>query len=134
MQKYLDLFETKSKNIIIAKRENYDIQDLIKKSALMITDYSSVSIDFAYMKKPLIYYQFDYERARKSHIAEGYFSYEKDGFGPVCYDLENVYKELTEFFNNKFENKKEYLEKHSNFFRIYDDKNCERNFQAIKDI
>ena len=57
---------------------------MIKKSALLITDFSSVFFDFGYMKKPIIYYQFDNELFRSNHYKEGYFSYERDGFGPVA--------------------------------------------------
>lgn len=134
MQKYISLFKSKSSNVIIADRNKYDIQDLIRHSALMITDYSSVSMDFAYMKKPLIYYQFDHERVMKTHITESYFSYEKDGFGPVCYNIKTLYDELVNSYNRNFEVEEKYLEKHRKFFTIYDNKNCERNFQAIKNI
>ena len=36
----------------------------------MITDYSSVAIDFAYMKKPTLYYQFDEEKFRRGQYAQ----------------------------------------------------------------
>ena len=41
----------------------------------MITDYSSVFFDFSYMRKPVIFYQFDEKKFRKAQYAEGYFSY-----------------------------------------------------------
>lgn len=134
MQKFLKHFETKSKNIIIANSNEYDIQDLLKISSLMITDYSSVSIDFSYMKKPVIYYQFDQEKFRKGQYAEGYFNYEEDGFGPVCYELDNVYSELEKSFNNNFRMQNLYKKSHSDFFKLYDKNNCERNYEAIKNI
>jgi hypothetical protein len=48
--------------IIIADKEHFDVQNLLKESALLITDYSSVYWDFAYMKKPIIFYQFDKQK------------------------------------------------------------------------
>ena len=45
-------------------------------------DYSSIAFDFAYMKKPLIYYQFDQDKYYTNHFAKGYFDCERDGFGP----------------------------------------------------
>ena len=62
MQPYLDFFEIKDDNIKIASWKAYDIQDLIINSDLMITDYSSVLFDYAYLKKTILFYQFDYYR------------------------------------------------------------------------
>ena len=59
MQRFLDEFTTCSERIIIADWKKYDVQGLLKESALLITDLSSVFMDFAYMRKPMIYYQFD---------------------------------------------------------------------------
>ena len=75
-----------NKDIIIADKDTFDVQDLLIRSQILITDYSSVFFDFAYMKKPEIFFQFDNERYRNSHYKEGYFSYELDGFGKVTYN------------------------------------------------
>lgn len=51
----------------------------------MVTDYSSVAFDFAYMKKSLVYAQFDREAFFEGQTYdEGYFNYETDGFGPYA--------------------------------------------------
>lgn len=134
MQKFLEEFQITNKNIIIASWPDYDVQQLLKESAVLITDYSSVAMDFAYMKKPLIYYQFDYEKFRAGHYPEGYFSYEKDGFGKVCKEKDCVLTELKDIINNEFKNKQEYLVKHKEFFTTYDNHNCERNYQAILEL
>ncbi|WP_171838968.1 CDP-glycerol glycerophosphotransferase family protein, partial [Campylobacter coli] len=38
---------------------NESLQELFCNSSLMITDYSSVAFEMAYLNKPVIYYQFD---------------------------------------------------------------------------
>lgn len=38
------------------------VQDLLIEHDILITDYSSVSFDFSYMKKPVIFYHFDVDR------------------------------------------------------------------------
>ena len=60
MQKFINSFSVKSKNIKIASMKT-DIQKVLKESSILITDYSSVFMDFAYMKKPIFFYQFDYD-------------------------------------------------------------------------
>lgn len=83
VQKYIRSFQTASLNIILANFAGYDVQQLLKESMLLITDYSSVFFDFAYMEKPVLYYQFDEDEFREKHYEEGYFDYRRDGFGEV---------------------------------------------------
>ncbi len=134
MQPFLKYFSINDDNITVAKWPEYDVQQLLKESAYLITDYSSIAMDFAYMKKRLMYYQFDYEDFRKGQYPEGYFSYEKDGFGKVCYKLESALDELETAAREKFVNEEEYLKKHDEFFDLYDKSNCERNYRAIKGL
>lgn len=132
MQKYINKFTKNSKNIIFIDRNSYEIQKLLKESALLITDYSSVFMDFAYMKKPIIYYQFDKEEYRQKQYKEGYFSYERDGFGTVLEKEEEVIDKMIEYIENKFKVEEEYKNRMNNFFELYDTKNCERIYEAIK--
>ena len=127
MQGYRNLFKAKSNRIIIGDDKIFDVQELLKESKILITDYSSVAFDFAYMKKPIIYYQFDKEKYNRNHYAKGYFNYEVDGFGPIAYTVDNVINNL-----NNIKNKNKY--KVENFFELYDKDNCKRHYELIKDI
>ena len=130
MQNFLKEFSTKSTNVILASFEKFDVQDLLKKSSVLVTDYSSVAFDLAYMRKKTIYYQFDLEKYRKTQYSDGYFSYEKDGFGPVVFDYETLKQQILDFLeNNKCLNNFDYrIEK---FFKSYDKNNCERIYDEI---
>lgn len=131
MQPYLDLFKScNCENIIIASKYEYDVQALLKESSLLITDYSSVFFDFAYMRKPVIYYQFDREAFRQGHYQEGYFSYD-DGFGPVSFDNETLLKYLEGYCENCFRIEEPYAKKVDEFFIYRDSKNCERVYNSI---
>lgn len=131
VQKYIHCFKSDDDNIIIADWKKYDIQKLLKESALLITDYSSVFFDFVYMKKPLIFYQFDEERFRKTQYQQGYFDYHNNGFGKTFSDVDGVLKELEIKIKDGFEVKEEFLKEHSRYFPKYDNKNCERIYNAI---
>ena len=128
MQRYLKLFSTNCENIIIANKNDYDVQTLLKESQLLITDYSSIAFDFAYMKKPLIYYQFDKERYDKYHYKKGYFHYERDSFGKVAYNYIDLLKEIRKSIANK---ENEYLDRVNTFFELYDCNNCKRVYKEI---
>ena len=134
MQKFINSFYTNSDNVKILDKNDIDIQQLLKESALMITDYSSVNMDFAYMKKPLIYYQFDKKDFRDKQYEEGYFSYENDGFGPVIENEDDLINQIISIYNLDYKNEQKYIERINNFFELYDTNNCKRNYEVIKNV
>jgi len=131
MQKYASYFTDLSANIEIATNKMYDLQMLMKKAGCMITDYSSVYFDFAYMRKPLIYFQFDYEKYREGHYQEGYFSYINDGFGPVCKDADTLVERFVTMVENNFCMDSLYEGRVNSFFAFSDNNNCQRIYDAI---
>ena len=126
MQKYVASFKNISENIVIADKEHYDVQPLLKESALLITDYSSVFFDFAYMKKPSVYYQFDKEMFYGNHYKKGYFDHETMGFGEVTQSHDDLIDIIKSYVDNNFAMKPEYEKRASTFFELHDDRNCER--------
>ena len=62
------------------------------KAMVMITDFSTVAFDFAYLKKPLIYYQFD--NNYHFDVESGYFDYDEMGFGPVAKTSEELRNDI----------------------------------------
>ena len=134
LQKYVDLFHSESENITIANSNDYDVQTLLMESAMLITDYSSIYFDFAYMKKPLLYYQFDYLKYREGQYQEGYFSYVEDGFGAVVDDEDKLITEMGKIIVRQFALDEMYRKRSDDFFAFYDAKNCERTYEAIKEM
>ena len=134
-QKYAELFEKSFDNITIAHFDEYDVQDLLKNSSILITDYSSVFFDFAYMEKPSIYYQFDEDYFNKNHYEKGYFDYRRDGFGKVVLDKNECLKELNNIIKNNSQLDCIYRKRVREFFTLpADGKNCERIFVEINKI
>lgn len=130
MQKFLNSFRTDSSNIKILDNSLYDIQDLLKDSQLLITDYSSVYMDFAYMKKPIIYFQFDYEEYRKKQYQEGYFDYYRDGFGPVVSNKKELIESTKVYMKIGLEDK--YLKRINNFFENFSPDSSSKIYQILK--
>lgn len=126
MQRYIQYFKSSSKRIKVADL-NTDIQKVLRDSYFMITDYSSVYMDFAYMRKPVVYFQFDYDEYRKKHLSPGYFDYKKDGFGPIFDKPEDVVNAINE--TKKYS--KKYEKRCDDFFPENDYKNCERIFNIL---
>lgn len=133
VQPLLGCFHAESKNITIADRENMELDHLLRDCALMITDYSSVAFDFAYMSKPVIYYQFDGEDFACEY-GGSYFDYERDGFGPVVKEEEQAVRAVEAFISGEFDRDGIYKKRCEETFPYQDGKNCERIYQAISDL
>lgn len=133
-QKYAHLFENKYKNIIVAKFADYEVQKLLIDSCLLITDFSSVFFDFAYMHKPVIFYQFDEDYYFKEHYQKGYFDYRENGFGDVCVSESEAIASAVEILKREFHIDPFYENRINKFFVLNDEYNCERIFERIKSI
>ena len=131
LQEELDKFKSPSDRVILASWRDYDVQTLLMRCSLLITDWSSVFFDVAYMEKPVIYYEFDMEDFRKYHYQEGYFSAEKHGFGPVAVTEEELVDAVYECAGNDFRMQKKYRDRLEAFFPVRDEKNCERTYQVL---
>ena len=107
-------------------------QDLISQAALVITDYSSLSFDAAYIGSPSVYYQFDKESFFSDHTYQpGYFSYEEDGFGPVVSTEEGVLEWVRIFIDRQGVMDEEYQARINSVFSNRDGKCCSRIYEAI---
>ena len=124
---FIELFDTND-YVIIDNKCKY--QELFNNSSLLITDYSSLAFDFAYIKKPLIYYQYgdDY------HFDNNFFIYETMGFGEVIADEDMLIDKIEEYLNNDCKIKDVYLERSNSFYKFNDKNNCKRVYEAIKKI
>ena len=131
MQKFVDEFSAGSDRIMIASRDRYEVQQLLIHSDVLITDFSSVFFDYAYMQKPMIYYQFDKEDYREKNYQQGWFRYEKDGFGRVLEDIKMVEVELKKILDRGCTMEKLYWDRQDKMFKYHDHKNCERNYKSI---
>lgn len=132
-KKYLHLFRG-GKSVQIIKFGEENVQELLKESKLLITDFSSVYFDFAYMNKPLIFFQFDEDDYYSYHYSKGYFDYRRDGFGRVCITKEEVINEFNTISKNNFSIDSFYSSRVKDFFIHRDSRNCERVFNAIMKI
>jgi len=98
---------------------------------MMITDYSSVQFDFAYMEKPMVYYQFDETEVFDKHVGRGYFDYRESGFGEMAETEERLLSLIGEYAESGFMLKPLYRHRIEGFFPLHDNHNCERIYREI---
>lgn len=90
---------------------NEDISDLYLVSDLLITDYSSVFFDYANLKRPMLFYAYDFEHYR-DHLRGFYFDIEKKSPGPFVTEECKFYQYINDFIKNgEFEESTSKLEK-----------------------
>ncbi|MBR4728058.1 MAG: CDP-glycerol glycerophosphotransferase family protein [Clostridia bacterium] len=131
LQKFLGLFSSAGKNVTIADALHYDVQPLLKESALLVTDYSSVHFDFAYMKKPCVYYQFDPDAFFTQQYRKGYFDFETMGFGEVTDSEDALCGILIDYIRNGFAENEKFKQRCAAFFPLHDKNNCRRIYEEI---
>ncbi len=117
-------FEESDTLTIIPDEVSY--QTLYKESALMISDYSSAVFDFAYLNKPIIYYQ--YEPVQKE---EGYFHFEEDGFGEVVTKHEEMVDLIIQYIDSDCRIKNKFKDRIDRFFNWRDRNNCARIYHEM---
>lgn len=100
-------------------------REVFAQTDLMVTDYSSVAFDFAYLRKPIIYSQFDRaEFFNGAHsYTEGYFDYDRDGFGLVTTDLDATVEAIIEAMKEGCQLSEVYRKRIDATF-AFDDQNC----------
>lgn len=133
IQPYLQEFNIPS-HIIITSHNEISIQDLFCRAKIMITDFSSVAFDMAFLEKSILYFQFDREEffSEAHTLQSGYFDYDVNGFGPVCFSETELLNQLEYSLKQNCKVDHIYQDRMAKFFAYRDGLNCERTYQAIK--
>lgn len=131
LQKELHHFSARSPRIVLADCGTSDVQELLMNCSMLVTDYSSVYFDAAYLGRPVVYDQFDEEEFRALHYQKGYFDYDRDGFGPVCRTTEALLGQIEACAERDFAAEERYRARAQRFFPIRDANNCQRTYEAI---
>lgn len=105
-------------------------EDMFCESSLMVTDFSGIQFDFAYMRKPLVYL---HHKDIPQHYEEGTFHYDTMAFGEICHDNDELIHTLIEYMQNDCKMKPEYVKRADDFFYYRDHNNCERIYKEMID-
>jgi CDP-glycerol glycerophosphotransferase (TagB/SpsB family) len=133
MAPHLDDFVIPPHVTLMTFHEN-NVQEVLARSALVITDYSSLGFEAAFLDVPLVYFQFDAaEFFNGMHIGRrGYFDYARDGFGPIAETVDEVTEAVDAISALGFSMNAEYATRTQATFAQRDDQNSERVVTAMK--
>lgn len=130
--KETDKFDKNDRAVIYDYEKSY--REIYAESSLIVTDFSSAVFDFAYMRQPVVYCQFDKEEFYAGHsYSKGYFDHERDGFGEVTYDVDSLVRVLTEYMAEGCALKPRYRKRIDEFFSFNDKNCCERVYEKIRE-
>ena len=120
-------------HVLSLSARSEDVPQLIARSRVLVTDYSPIAHDAAFIDRPVVYYQFDRERALGDADPESthYFAYGRDGFGPVTETCDEAIEAIAEALELGPEPKQEYAARAEAAFPRRDGRSSQRAFKAI---
>jgi glycosyltransferase involved in cell wall biosynthesis len=112
--------------------QSADVQRLLARAAITVTDYSSQAFEAAYLKCPVVYYQFDRDDFFSGTHAyrKGSWDYVADGFGPVTYTRSEALEAIRDAVT-RGQAAEPYLGRMVDAFPHRDGRCCERTFESI---
>ncbi|RKT77275.1 CDP-glycerol glycerophosphotransferase (TagB/SpsB family) [Terracoccus luteus] len=113
-----------------------DVQEYFARAAVLVTDYSSMAFNAAYMDRPVVYFQFDAERVESGgHVGRaGYFTYPRDGFGPVVSDVDAAVAAVGDIAENGYTSRPQFQDRIDRTFPNRDGRCCARVTEAIEEL
>jgi CDP-glycerol glycerophosphotransferase (TagB/SpsB family) len=114
------------KGVELVSSLDISYEEILTQSSLMVTDYSGVQFDFAYMRKPVVYF---HPPELPPHYKEGGFFYDTQGFGEICTDVETLVETLCGYMESECRLKDFYRARQDDFFAFDDHENCRRIYE-----
>ncbi|WP_425390053.1 CDP-glycerol glycerophosphotransferase family protein [Ekhidna sp.] len=114
---------------------NLDVYPFLNEVHCLITDYSSIYIDFLLTNKPIIFYPFDLEKY-STQDRDLYFDYSSVTPGPKATNSQQLMKEISRLGRTEAE----YLEKYNHeevkemFWKFHDGKSSERIYNFFSNM
>ncbi|AYY82555.1 CDP-glycerol glycerophosphotransferase family protein [Proteus vulgaris] len=121
-----------SKYIIDYNNNFSDIQSVLSITDILITDYSSIWIDFLLKDKPIIGFQFDHDTYKDDR---GFlFDYNEVFPGEIVFDFQSLISVLKLNINDNFIKTEQFSFSKKLFHKFTDGKNCERIANSLLSI
>jgi len=128
---YVANFTSSHEHINVIQFGEAKINDLIMRSSLLITDYSSVAWETYYQKKPVLFFHFDLDKYIENQGS--YMDLRNDVFGEVAYNSSELVDKLRVYINNGFKEKEEFSSIRNNYFKHVDHDNSSRIYKYISE-
>lgn len=120
-------------HVLALSYDDGDVQELFARTRVLVTDYSSIAFNAAYLGTPVVYFQFDEDLVLTGgHVGRrGYFDYRRDGFGPVTETAAGSVAAIAAALDHGPEPAAPYGERIASTFPQRDGRCCERVVEAV---
>ena len=109
--------------------KNFTYNDVLKRTKVLITDYSSIAYDAFYRGSNVIFYWEEKDFCMEQY--EGHLMLnEENVYGKVCYNNRELCKTIKSEYKNGQDS--EYIEKYRKIVEFHDNKNTERLIELLK--
>jgi CDP-glycerol glycerophosphotransferase len=127
LRMFADFFDIP--NVQLVRQGEADVQQLLKSSAVLITDFSSVAWDFSFLKRPVLYFQFD-----QKNLVEGRAPHIDPVLrfpGPITTTPESLLRSLAEVIADDLTMSDAYWSRAQDFLAFRDQDNCARIYDVV---
>ena len=131
---FAEIFDPPDYVEVIDQLATPSLHPLFAQTALLVTDYSSVAFELAYIEKPVIYYQFDAAQFYGGgHLGfTGYFDFARDGFGPICEAEVDLLRCVSASLSGN--EPPQFAERRRTTFPYRDGQCCQRTYESILEL
>ena len=118
-------------NIFDITHDDIDPQVLLYQADILISDYSACFIDYMLLRRPLVFYQYDYDYFREKERSF-YIDFKEINIAPIAYKREELYDAIMSVISSG----DSYLENRMKFAKevYFDNINHNNACKKIKDI
>ncbi|GGB87191.1 CDP-glycerol glycerophosphotransferase family protein [Staphylococcus nepalensis] len=113
-EKYVSYLESNIKEIEFLSTDKVEIADMIAQSKFLITDFSSVAVDFLFQQKNVIFYQ--YNKYASHHVPSTQIKY--SDIGQIVTNLDDLKNALEEVKQNNFHLITRYRDSYEKLFEV----------------
>ncbi len=107
--------------------KSYDIAELYLASDLLVTDYSSVMFDYCLLRRPILFYAYDYE-AYRDELRGFYLDFEREAPGPIAKDTDELIHHVVHYDGAAYQEKYDaFVEK----YNVWDDGKAAERVMAL---
>ena len=131
-QPYIHTLSSPFDNVRILQLGESSPSELISTGNMLITDYSSVSWDFFYLSKPVLFYRFDISEYLLSRGC--YISLDEENLGEITQCEDDLVNKIEEYCENGFLFKPCFQQYRESILPAFDGKNCSRIYNEVLNI
>lgn len=113
---------------IVTANDDFNYQKAMTEASLMVTDYSGVQFDFAYMYKPVVYY---HPPELPASYDEATYQYESHALGEIKTSMDDLIETMCMYIESGCTLQPEYRKRIDDFFYFHDHSNSKRIYEDI---